>query len=108
MRMPFIIIFLASTLVSQFAFAKPTHCDATFQGKPFAQVTIWSSIDGSGPVDCGYKNPQDKKLTVYHLTNNHAYYAVSGNWKSTMPGYRWCAVENGGQFDSCLFAKQEI
>ena len=107
MRISSLFMFVTSLLLSQTNFAKPQHCDATFQGKAFAQVTIWSSIDGYGPTDCVYKNPADQKTIVYHMATNQDYYPVSGNWQSTMPGYQWCSIENGNQFDSCLFAKRE-
>lgn len=103
MRIASIALFFAGGFFSVLACAKPLHCDPTYQGKPFVQVTIWSGIDGIGPAECDYKNPHDKQLTVYHLSDKNEYYSVAGDWQSTMPGYRWCTA----QAASCLFAKRE-
>lgn len=100
-----IMMFLTSALFISPLYAKPVHCDPTFQGKPFIQVVIWS-IDQFGPAECFYKNPSDHSPISYDLTGS--YYRVSGYWRSDMPGYQWCATKDAGnQFDTCLVAKRE-
>ena len=94
-------------MLSVDAYADVQHCEATYQGKPFVQATIWSDIDGYGPLECDYKNPGDKNVIAYKYPEDDDYYPVRGYWKSTMPGYQWCAVEDGNRYDSCIFAKRE-
>lgn len=86
--------------------AESIHCDAFYQGKPFVQVTIWTS-DVFGRAECDYKNSGDKNLTVFKFPASNEYYVVAGYWRSTMPGTRWCSVEDGDTFESCVFAKRE-
>jgi hypothetical protein len=88
-------------------FAETVHCQATYLGKPFVQATIWSNLDGFGPAECDYKNPNDKTITPYHFPKHEKYYSVSGQWRSTMPGFKWCTIENGDTYESCRFAKRE-
>jgi len=101
------LILSSMAFVASVANAEVLHCDATYQGKRFVQVTIWSGVDGFGPLECDYKNPGEQNVTVYHYPSQQEYYRVSGNWRSTMPGYQWCAIEDGNSYDTCLFAKRE-
>ncbi len=94
-------------LLSTTVFADVQHCDATYMGKPFVQATIWSDVDGYGPLECDYKNPGDKSVIAFKYPAADDYYPVRGYWRSTMPGYQWCTVDDNNQFDTCLFAKRE-
>ena len=84
------------------------HCPATYAGKPFDQVTIYSNADADyGPTECGYKNANEPKITAtYRLPKDKVYYPVSGNWRSTMPGFQWCNIADHNTYDSCTFSER--
>src|SRR5688572_23834675 len=98
--------------VLTFLFLQNAHaaitCEPTYEGKPFVQVTIWSGLDGYGPADCEYKEPEDHDLTVLSFPKTNEYYPISGHWLSTMPGYRWCSTEDGNTAETCRFAIREM
>lgn len=94
-------------LLSANVFADVQHCDATYQGKPFVEATIWSGVDGYGPLECDYKNPGDKNVIAFKYPEADDYYPVRGYWRSAMPGYQWCTVDDNNRYDTCLFAKRE-
>ena len=87
--------------------ADTIHCESTYQGKPFVQATIWSDTSGFGKAECDYKNKGDNTTIAYKFPPENEYYRVAGNWQSTMPGYQWCSVDNGGTYDICKFALRE-
>lgn len=104
----FIMVFACAFAIDCHAnLVEAVNCQPVYASKPFAQAIIWSDISGFGPAECDYKNPGDKKLTVYKLPKHNEYYRVSGNWRSTMPGTQWCSVENGNTAESCRFALKE-
>ena len=86
--------------------AKPIHCPATYQKKPFFQAVIWSGLDHDGPAECDYKKIGEQSSIIYDYPSQNWYYPLSGNWKSAMPGVYWCSVEDGNRYDACLFAKR--
>jgi hypothetical protein len=106
MRKFFSSIIIITAFYSTTSQAEEMHCAEIYQGKAFVQATIYSNMSGAGPAECDYKNINDPVLTVYKLPENELYYPVSGNWKSTMPGFQWCALKDGNQYNTCLFAKK--
>jgi hypothetical protein len=102
-----IMVVMGMFSVASLAHAEILHCKESYQGKPFVQVTIWSDLYGFGALECDYKNPQDQSVVAESYPSQNEYYVVAGHWRSTMPGFQWCSVKDGNQYDTCLFAKRE-
>ena len=99
---------VSAVLISGSVTAETIHCEATYHDKAFLQATIWAGPSGFGEAECDYKNSSDKDYIVYHYSSGEQYYKVSGYWQSTMPGFEWCSIKDGNQFNTCRFAKREV
>jgi hypothetical protein len=98
-----LLISLVMTSVINTGFAETVHCEPYYEGQTFDQATILSNTSGIGPAECNYKNH-----VFYSFPKGQNYLPSSGIWRSTMPGFQWCSVNDpGNSAVTCTFQLTE-